>query len=226
MTTSSRHGSRFSIGSWLSLALLCGCGPEPLLVSANLQPNASCRFVPDPKLSLDQSTFDIAQGGLASSDFCAGPYLAHLLVHNPNSDPVAAQSAEVLLTTRQKQAVRFDRTSQSMPNPFTITATGSLPANGLGLAVVAVIPASYATQLDNFVGSGLIAEIDLHGQSGGGNVSSNHYSLDIDICNKCRTVCATTANAADMGSNPASMGSQCTDLTLGADRNLCVDPGC
>jgi hypothetical protein len=111
-----------------------GCGPNALFVSADLGPNAKCRFVADPSLSVDQPTFDIAQGATPGSSACVVPFLAHLLVENQNAATVAVESADVRLTTKARLVVNFDRARPSLPNPFIVSANSTLPANGKGVA--------------------------------------------------------------------------------------------
>ena len=203
-------------------ALLClGCGADDLFVSANLGKNEDCQYLPEEENAIGAAEYDIAPGGTPLSDGCAHPYLAHLLVHNDNSEDAVVESAQVILESLQRQRINFSRTEPPRPNPFIVTVGEPVPGGGdKAVVVVETIPRDYAQQLASFVGGRIDAVVELHGAtSDGGEVESNRFRFSIGICDGCRSLCASDPNAEE-----AAQG--CSSRNLGIERELCIDPGC
>jgi hypothetical protein len=227
-----------------------GCAPEGPsgFVTFNLMPDSECVYSPDIGANnfFPTGYFDIAQGGGevvggAPGEGCRKPYFVHLLVNSflrPNSDPMLGraepnilqlQNAEVKLMTIQRQVIRFNRTSTMLPNPFLVPTNNSLfPATGAtpstGIAAIEVIPADYATQLDAFIGSQILAEIQIFGTTTGDvDVEFKPFLYPIEICYLCMTHCLSEFGEDESPEDFAE--GECFDNS-GSDGRICVDPNC
>ncbi len=206
------------IAGLLALAVTLGCGAEDLSIRGNLDADDDCAFSADEGRILSESTYDIAEDAGSGSEACLEPYLAHLLVDNPNSDTVNVESAEVTLMTLQRQIIFFDRQAQILPNPFLASVASSIDGSR-GVVSFELVPQAYSRQLDSFVDQQLIARIKLFGAVDGSELESNDFSLPLSICDGCRTACLDD-NQLD------ERDTRCSSLSLGADRLFCLDPGC
>lgn len=205
--------------SWALAASAGGCAGEDLSISANLDRNADCEFVADENNAIARAEFDIARGGFEDSDACAHPYLAHLLVRNPNPERVVVESAEVGLMTPSRQLIQFNRTNALLPNPFRLTLAQPLGGERDGVVAVEAIPRPYADQLDAFTGGELLVRVELQGSTEGGDgVGSNALRFGVALCDGCRTFCASEPAAAELD--------ECSARELGAEREFCIDDDC
>jgi hypothetical protein len=206
--------------SFLGFALLVcsACGPDDLFVNASVGLDSSCKVKADDEHALPKPVFDIARGPIASSHACDDPFVAQLWVDNPNGDRARVTSAEVRLMDESRNTLQFATTDTPLPNPFIVPAASPLPASGSGVVQVEAIPAVYAPLLANFVGSSVLAELKLYGETeSSSELEAEPFILPIEICDGCRSLCASSDSAAD---------ATCSDPKLGASRELCVDPEC
>lgn len=203
--------------AWCALVpAMMGCGPRELVVVALLGMDKHCEYTPDTAHALSEGEYDIAPG---VGNGCDEPYRAHFLVQNDNDGIVSVTWAQVQLHGQQHQTISFDRVRPVLPNPFTVDSSGPIPS-GRGVVVVQVLPRAYASQLDGFVGKSLMASVILNGKSADSDpVSSNTFRLTIQICDGCKTICA---------SNPdnASVNAACDGKNPGVERPFCIDDGC
>lgn len=202
----------------LSSVALLGCGPEELFVNAPLALDDSCEALPDDAHVDERPVFDISPGAHGGSEACDDPFVVPLWVDNPNGERVRVTEVEVTLETPQRQRLFFDRGDSPLPNPFHATATGTLPPGASGVVDLELIPKAYALQLGDFVGDRLDVVLLLIGKtSSGDQAESARARIPIEICDGCRTLCATDPDATD---------ATCSDPDLGPLREACVDPGC
>lgn len=212
--------------SWVAVvSALAGCGADNLFVMAALGSDEGCDFVADPGRALDRALFDISEGASLGSDACAGGYIAHLLVDNPNSETVLVEGAEVKLTTIDDRTIVFSSADPPLLNPYRSTVASPV-GGGRGVAAVELVPGVYAPFLSDFVGGKLLASVTLSGTTGdGSDVGSNGFDLAIEICDGCRTVCLQR-DVYDAGLVVDDVtGNSCRDSS-GADDRFCIDPGC
>jgi hypothetical protein len=210
-----------------ALAAACAfgaCSPGELFVRAELRPDEDCDYAPDPALALDHAVYDIATGSGPDS-VCGRAYRAHLLTDNSASDPVLVDAAEVHLTTISHQALAF-RGDLALPNPLLLTVMSPVRADGSGVVAVEAIPRAYAPQLEDFVGSSLIASIRLFGEtSDGDELESNAFALQIEICDGCLTLCASELEGREV-TVEALLGGEICDGSRETGGTVCVDPEC
>ena len=214
--------------AWRQLAAVVALGASActgdLFVSAELHPDEDCQYTPSAELALERAVYDVSQG-TTPENACARTYVAHLLTENPSTDSVLVRSAEVKLTTVQDQTVIFGGEA-ALPNPFLITVMSALPGDGHGVASVQVIPMTYAASLGDFVDGSIVAHIRLFAKTAGGDeLRSNLFSLQIEVCDGCLTVCDSELKDRDVTIENLLGGERCDGSTETGGR-VCVDPGC
>src|SRR5262245_13192301 len=194
---------------WLALAtaLAGGCGPDELFVNANVGLDEDCKVRPDDEHALELPVFDIAPGGEAGSRACADPFVAQLWVENPNGERGRVTEAEVRLLTLDKHTLQFNTEDGAQPNPFLINAASPLPADGSGVVELQVVPNDYAPFLVDFAGQEILAAVTLFGElADGGELESESFEFSIQICDGCRTLCASEPRAADAVCSEEALG--------------------
>jgi hypothetical protein len=207
---------------------LCAAGDA--FVTQHLAPDGECVIEPDRATFIPVGVYDIASGGAADSDGCKRPYRLNLLVNSCVDDVLQLHSAQITLRDINRTVILFDRTDPPLPNPFLVTANGSIfPSEtaepSTAASFVETIPTAYAAQLDRFVGEELLAEVQLFGTTVHDvDVDVRPFVYPIKICSGCMKVCGSAI--AD-GTPPEEIYGEdiCPD-NAGADGRICVDDGC
>lgn len=233
---------------WSSCLLAClfgACAPEgsSAYVSYNVPLDSECEASPGATEFLYVGLYDIADGGDweagAKSTFCRNSYYLHLIVNSSlksnassatgRAEPNVLQvtDAEVTLIDIEKQGrIPFN---DGLPNPFRVKTNNTLaPTTGndptTGVIAVEAIPVGYHSQLSNFVGSQLLAEVQVFGTTTGDvDIDFKPFSFPIRICEGCLKRCLST-----FGEDPSEdeiYGEECAD-NAGADGRVCADPTC
>jgi hypothetical protein len=238
--------------SLLSCIGLFACAPEgpTAFVTFNLVPSSGCIYTPQTtgNMFYPIGRYDISSGGVNKtsgappSDNCANPYLVNLLVNSylrPNNDPTLGRaepdvlqlhSAEVRLTNNKQETISFDRVTPALPNPFLVNTANSLfPAVGstpsTGVAAIEAIPKAYASQLDGFVGSQILAHIQIFGTTTGDiDINFKPFVYPIEICDGCLTLCQSDLDM-HMKMRSDITKDRCDDNS-GSDDRVCIDPDC
>jgi LSD1 subclass zinc finger protein len=203
---------------WL-LPLVAGCGADDLFIAANLDRDEDCEFVADRDNAMALAEYDIAQGATKGSIACERPFMAFLLVENPNSDSVVVESAQVKLMDAQHRTIQFDAAALSLPNPFLLTVGSPIAGDADGVVAIEAFPLDYAQQIPaHFVGLQMIVQVEMFGTTAGGSeVESNSFSFAVAVCDGCRTLCS---------SDPAAEEVECSSRDLGVKRAFCIDDEC
>jgi hypothetical protein len=228
---------------------LFACAPEgpTAFVTFNLAPSASCVYSPQTtgNLFYPIGRYDIAPAGSKSAlgTNCAHPYVVNLLVNSylrPNTDMTLGRaepdilqihSAEVRLTNIKQETISFDRVKPPLPNPFLVNTANSLfPSTGTapatGVAAVQAIPKVYASQLDGFDGSQILAHIQVFGTTTGDvDINFKPFVYPIEICSNCLTLCDSDLKKAGVMMRSEITKGHCDDNS-GSDDRVCIDSGC
>jgi hypothetical protein len=205
-------------------------GERQLIIDSHLRLSPECTPDLDLPIGSGEGMFDISPGGRdGESEQCNTPYRLVLRVQNLASERVLVTGVQVVLRSIQDQRIDFNRTDPSLPNPFALSVTGSIPpatdgATGIDVIVAEAIPTGYALQLDGFIGGQIAIRVQLSGETvSGAPVHSNVFEYRVGICYGCLTQCVNeipTGIAID-----DLIGDACFD-NAGADGRLCFDPGC
>jgi len=230
---------RVPVVSIFIASLLAGCAPESnsAYVSVAVPLDENCIAKPNSEVFLSAGSYDIALGGIPGSNYCQKSYYMHLVVNSQlksNSNDAIGRAepnvlqitdAEVrLIDVEQQGIIVFD----DLPNPFRVKANNSLPPTTgrepqPGVVSVEAIPIGYDTQLRDYVGEQILAEVTIFGTTiGDVPVDFKPFEFPIRICNGCMTACESDFP----GASPAEIyGDGCID-DGGQDGRLCVDPAC
>jgi hypothetical protein len=196
---------------------LIACQPDELAVNGQVGLDDDCEVRADEAHAVELPVFDIAAGGVAGSDACEDPFVAQLWVENASGVRVRMLEAVVRLMTAKGETLSFRRSEIPGPNPFLVTVT-PVPGDGSAVIEVEVIPAGYATALSDFSNEKILAKIALRGETADGDaIESAGFMIPIEICDGCRTLCA---------SDDAAQDAACSAPELGPLRTFCVDPEC
>jgi len=231
---------------WIFALVLTACAPEGPsgFVTYNLQPDGECVVSPEPGANffVPIGRYDISSGFNGDSNNCDRPYILNLLVNSylrPNSDPdlgraepniLQLHSAEVRLMDINRATIGFDRPGAALPNPFQVTTNNSLfPTEGTSpstaIAAVEAIPTAYASQLEMFVGSQILAEVQIFGTTTGDvDVDLKPFVYTIQICDGCLTRCRSMY-PAELNLDDVYGEDTCQD-DASADGRVCLDRDC
>jgi hypothetical protein len=208
-------------------------GARQLIADAHLELAQDCTPDLERPIGSGAGVFDIAGNGNGVGDFCRKPYMLTLRVQNLASESVLVTRAEVLLLSIDGKVLDFGQAgvvSDLLPNPFSLSVTGSVPAtedskSPLGAIVAEAIPVSYAPYLSKFKGREIAVRVKLSGETlGGAPVHSNAFEYRVGICDGCRIACQGQLDAAKMTREDA-IGDACDD-NAAADGRMCIDPDC
>ncbi|MGD8862980.1 MAG: hypothetical protein PVI30_23405 [Myxococcales bacterium] len=203
-------------------------GMPALFVDANLRMDATCQVSVNDPLGAGEGTVDISPGGDGNGDGCRNPYLLRLRVRSDAPAPVLVSSARVELRTVADQRILFDRLNPPLPNPFMQAVASPVPTSDgedYGVVIFDALPSVYQEQLDSFAGTSVLIEVQLQGETGGGDtVVSNTFTFPVEVCDGCLTTCLQ--EVLDVGLIVDEVpGATCGDSTS-ADGRTCVDPEC
>jgi hypothetical protein len=230
------------------ISLFTACAPEgpSAYVSVALPVPQNCKVSPSSDVYLAVGEFDIANGadfeGARTSKACQKSYYLHLLVNsnlksNANeatgrAEPNVLQinEAEVeLIDIEQQATIPFDARANPLPNPFRVKVNNSLPPTTsndpqTGVVAVETIPVGYDSQLRDYIGKQILAQVQIFGTTTGDiDIDFKTFSFPIHICEGCLTICA---GDIDPGSSPEDVyGDECPD-NAGADGRVCIDTAC
>ena len=230
------------------ICLFAACAPEgpSAYVSVALPVPQSCIVTPDSDVYLAVGQFDIANGADydagRKSTACQKSYYLHLLVNsnlksNANdatgrAEPNVLQinEAEVeLIDIEQQATIPFDAKADPLPNPFRVKVNNSLPPTtssepSKGVVAVETIPSGYNSQLRDYIGKQILAEVQIFGTTIGDiDIDFKTFSFPIHICEGCLTRCG--ADFDEGSSQDEIYGDNCPD-NAGADGRICVDYTC
>jgi hypothetical protein len=225
------------LASWLA-----GCAPEgaSAYVSANLPLDNECEVNLGGNKYVAVGAYDIAGSTTMKDSFCQRSYYTHLMVNSNlkanaraatgRAEPNVLQVTEAeisLLDIEQDGLIPFDARSRELPNPFRVKANITLlPSSSddptQGEVPIETIPVGYASQLSDYVGQQIMAEIKLFGTTiGDVDIDFRSFSFPIHICQGCMTMCASAI--PDGMSADDVIGDNCDD-NAGADGRLCIIP--
>jgi hypothetical protein len=229
------------------ISLFTACAPEgpSAYVSVALPVPQDCKVSPSSDVYLAVGQFDIASGAdfdtARKSTACLKSYYLHLLVNsnlksNANeatgrAEPNVLQinEAEVeLIDIEQQATIPFDAKADPLPNPFRVKVNNSLrPTTSneptMGVVAVETIPVGYNTQLRDYVGKQILAQVQIFGTTiGNVDIDFKSFSFPIHLCEGCLTRCMPSEEGL---SNDELYDGECPD-NAGADGRVCIDPGC
>jgi hypothetical protein len=200
----------------LGLTLCVGCGGQDLFVVGVLGKDADCEYTADESFTTVES-YDIAPAK-GRVETCQNAYIAHLLVDNDNDNDEDAviESALVRVLTQERQTISFDR-AFPLPNPFALSLAGAVRRGRREIVAIGLIPPEYGEQLEAFVGGELLIDLTLSARTAGGDeIGSNAVTVPVEICDGCRTFCA---------SDPAAPAPDACDA-IHRRGELCIDGAC
>jgi hypothetical protein len=204
---------RISLVSFVLCALSFGCAPSNpgLTIEGVLVPSDTCEYTSSSAFLVeavldtnpDVSTA-IRPGGVR---YVAVLRVGNHLVNNANrvypimADPnvITIESAEVEVLNTDGSQFAF---SDGLPNPFRVTATGSIPSTSsnepqIGLSVAEVLPAQYGAALAGLPSGTIILSIRVIGvTSGGSALTSGRTLLPVRLCNGCMFQCTVDGMGA------------------------------
>ena len=238
------------LSAFFALWLCSGCAPEgpSAYIDFNLVPDQECVYDPGGEIEFfGVGFYDIAVSGGPdgrAQQACARPYVLNLRVNSGlrtnvdkelgRAEPNVLQvtQVEVKLMTQDKEVLSFGASDPPLPNPFLVTTTFSLDPSDTdeasrGVAKVEAIPTPYATQLAQFDGGQVLAEIQMFGTTlGDVDVEFQPYLYPVRICNGCMSLCLNDdIMDANLTTEDILDKNECQD-GAGADGRVCIDPNC
>jgi hypothetical protein len=209
-----------------------GRTPQAYVLSA-LAPDSSCVYASD-NATMQVGLFDIAPRGdstsaNASAGPCAHAYRLHLKIASDEPGVLQFSGATITLMSSRQETISFDRVSPAVPNPFMyLSSMTLLPAAGgataTGIFEIEVVPQGYASQLDGFVGSQVLASISLQAlDADDAPVTFRPFIYPITLCDGCLSICTTSL--APGTTRQDVVRDKCDDNS-GSDNRICIDPDC
>jgi hypothetical protein len=220
-------------------SLLAACAPEgtSAYVSENVPIDSSCEVALGDNKYVAVGSYDIAGSTTMRSPYCQKSYYTHLLVNSnlkANARSATGRAEPNVLQVTEAEISLFDIEqdgiipfSKGLPNPFRVKANITVPPTSSddptqGEVPVETIPLGYASQLDDYVGKQILAEITLFGTTiGDVDIDFRPFSFPIYICQGCMTRCLS--DFGPMATKQDVYGDNCDD-NAGADGRICVIP--
>lgn len=134
--------------------------------------------------------------------------------------------------TQQQEELSFPEADLALPNPFLVTTTFSLDPTdsnepSRGVAKVDVIPTAYAEQLQQFVGSQVLVEVQMFGTTlGDVDVEFQPYLYPIRICDGCMSLCLDDDLVKNNLAPEDVLDADACQDGAGAEGRICIDPNC
>jgi hypothetical protein len=200
-------------------------GPRQLVIDAHLELSSECAPDLERPIGSGVGVFDI---GIDAGGECAVPYRLNLRVRNLLTERVLVSQVDVLLMNVQSQPLLFDDDDVFLPNPFSLSVSGSIAAAidsepGSDAIVAEAVPSAYAPYLSDFDEDQITVRVQLSGETLNGEpVRSNVFDYRVSICTGCLSMCASRFDSAVV----QEMLSESCVAGRAADGWICLDPGC